>query len=294
MPSKQRENATLFRAFHGGFEPLVLPNAWDVASARIFEEAHFAAVATTSAGIAFSCGYPDGEHIPLGRMLDAITRICNAVSVPVTADLEAGYGSSPEEVERAAQFAIEAGVVGLNIQDGTNSPDSPLADLPCQLEKLKAVRRVSARMGVDVVLNARVDVYLRRVGSAAEQLAETLLRGEAYREAGADCIFVPGLHDKKIISALVRQLGLPINILAGSGCPTVGELQELGVARITLGSGPMRATCSLLQRMSREILTEGTYSMLEDIVSHATMNGLMRNGHAQRDPFSRHGRKDIA
>ena len=276
MSTDQEKKAFQFRALHRASQPLVVANAWDAASARIFEEAEFPAIATTSAGIAFSQGYPDGERIPLAHMLETVARICKVVAVPVTADMESGYGNAPEAVERTTAGVIEAGAVGINLEDGTRNPEKPLADLPLQLEKLKAVKEASKRAGVSIVLNARTDAYLRHAGSAREQFEEALRRAKLYRDAGADCIFVPGLSDKTLISEIVRELDHPINILVTDGSPTIAELKGLGVARVTFGSGPMRATLKLLQQMANEILKEGTYSMLECTVSHAKMNDLMR------------------
>jgi 2-methylisocitrate lyase-like PEP mutase family enzyme len=276
VSTDQEKKAFQFRALHRASQPLVVANAWDAASARIFEEAEFPAIATTSAGIAFSQGYPDGERIPLAHMLETVARICKVVAVPVTADMESGYGNAPEAVERTTTRVIEAGAVGMNLEDGTRYPEKPLADLPLQLEKLKAVKEASKRAGVSIVLNARTDAYLRHTGSAREQFEEALRRAKLYRDAGADCIFVPGLSDKTLISEIVRELDHPINILVTAGSPTIAELKGLGVARVTFGSGPMRATLKLLQQMANEILKEGTYSMLECTVSHAKMNDLMR------------------
>lgn len=270
-----REKAEELRALHRGNRPLVLVNAWDAATARIFERAGSAAVATTSAGVAFASGYPDGEKIPVDRMLEAVARICRAVSVPVTADMEAGYGASPEQLHRTASGVLEAGAVGLNLEDASDRSGEPLSDLSVQIEKIRAVREAGNRRGVAIVLNARTDVYLKGVGPESERFEETVRRGKAYRDAGADCVFVPGLTDPGIIGALVRQLECPINILAVAGSPSIGDLAKLGVARVSLGSGPIRAAMSLMERLAAEVLTQGTYSALEGIVSHASMNELM-------------------
>jgi 2-methylisocitrate lyase-like PEP mutase family enzyme len=278
MPTKNdlHEKAERLRALHRGNSPLVLVNAWDAATARIFERAGSAAIATTSAGVAFSLGYPDGQKIPRDRMVEAVARICEAVSVPVTADMEGGYGDSPEELHRTASGALDAGAVGMNLEDGAAAPGEPLTDLPLQLEKIRAVREAGARLGVSIVLNARTDAYLDRIGSESEMFEETIRRGEAYRDAGADCVFVPGLTDPMIIGELVRRLACPINVLAVVGSPSIGDLARLGVARVSLGSGPIRAAMTLMQGLAEEVLTHGTYSALEGIVSHASMNELMR------------------
>jgi len=266
------------RALHRAGQPIILLNAWDCASARILERAGVSAIATTSAGIAFSHGFPDGEMIPRERMLEAVTRICRSVSVPVTADMEAGYGASAVEAGRTAAGVIEAGAVGMNLEDGTGDPARPLADTALQVEKIYAVREAGERAGVPLVLNARTDVYLDAVGSESGRFEEAARRGEAYRDAGADCVFVPGVTDSATIGALVQRLACPVNVLAVAAGPSIAELARLGVARVSLGSGPMRASMSLLERLAEEVLTRGTYSTLEGIVSHASMNELMRHG----------------
>lgn len=274
MASAQIEQAITLRKLHLAARPLVIGNAWDAASARIFELAGFLAIGTTSAGIAFSRGYPDGQHIPSDLMIEAVAQICRIASVPVTADMEAGYGNSPEKIERITKAVIQAGAVGMNLEDGTGDPTKPLADLPLQLEKLRAVKEASANAGIEIVLNARTDAYLHR-RPAAQKFEETLRRSEAYLSAGADCIFIIGLSDRQIISDFVKRLKCPINILVTAGSPTIKELRDLGVARVSFGSSPMRATLALLQQIAGEILTEGTYSRLTDVISHAKMNELM-------------------
>jgi 2-methylisocitrate lyase-like PEP mutase family enzyme len=276
------QKAAKLGALHRRGRPLVLVNAWDAATARIFEKAGSEAIATTSAGIAFACGYPDGQKISRERMLEAVARICAAVSVPVTADMEAGYGDTPGEMHRTAVGVLEAGAVGLNLEDGTGRPEAPLADLALQVEKIRAVLAAGRRHGVSIVLNARTDVYLARVGPEADRLAEAIRRGEAYRDAGADCVFVPGVTDPAVIGALVKQLACPVNVLAVAGSPSIADLARLGVARVSLGSGPMRAAMTQMQRLAEEVLSKGTYSILEGIVSHASMNDLMTHGSLRR------------
>jgi 2-methylisocitrate lyase-like PEP mutase family enzyme len=278
LPQKAGE----LRALHRRGHPLVLVNAWDAATARIFEKAGSEAIATTSAGIAFACGYPDGQKISHVRMLEAVARICAAVSVPVTADMEAGYGDTPEEIHRTAVSVLEVGAVGLNLEDGTGRPEAPLADPALQVEKIRAVVAAGRLHGIPIVLNARTDVYLRQVGPEADRLAEAIRRGEAYRDAGADCVFVPGVTDPAVIGALVKQLACPVNVLAVADSPSIAELARLGVARVSLGSGPMRAAMTQMQRLVEEVLSKGTYSTLEGIVSHASMNDLMAHGSLRR------------
>src|SRR6266571_3659138 len=218
MPNLQNQvaQANAFRAMHRG-KILVLPNAWDVVSARIIEGAGFGAIATTSAGIAFSLGYPDGQKISREEMLLAVTRIAAGVQVPVTADVEAGYGNRPEDAGQTARRVIEAGAVGMNLEDTTNDSQRTLADLSLQLEKIGAVQEAGRALGVPIVLNARTDVYLLEVGAAENRYGEALRRLTAFRNAGADCLFVPGLRDAETIRRLVAELQYPVNILAVPG-----------------------------------------------------------------------------
>ena len=272
---EQKRKADAFRAMHRGPRTLLLPNVWDVASARIIEDAGFGAIATTSAGIAFSLGYPDGQKIPREEMLARVGRIVRAVKVPVTADVEAGYGPRPGDAARTAAGVIEAGAVGMNLEDGTGDPEHPLVDLSLQLEKIRAIREAALKTGVLLVLNARTDVYLDQVGAPETRYAETIKRAIAFRDAGADCVFVPRLRDSATIAQLVRDVQCPVNILAGPGSPSVPELERLGVARVSLGSGPMRATLGLLRRMAQELKNSGTYTALEGAPAHADVNNML-------------------
>jgi 2-methylisocitrate lyase-like PEP mutase family enzyme len=271
--NNQAAKANLFRDLHRGPKILVLPNAWDVASARILENAGVAAIATTSAGVAFTLGYPDGQKISRDEMLSVVARIAAKVKIPVTADVEAGYGNRPEDAALTARAVIEAGAVGLNLEDRTD--DRRLVDLSLQLEKIAAVRETSRMMGFPLVLNARTDVYLLELGKAESRFAETLNRLIAFREAGADCLFAPGIRDLEVIFRLVRELQHPVNILAGPGSPSIPELQSAGVARVSLGSSTMRATLGLVQRMAQELQTTGTYNSLEGAPSHTEINKLL-------------------
>jgi 2-methylisocitrate lyase-like PEP mutase family enzyme len=271
----QTDKAIQFRLLHRGPSALVLPNAWDVASARIFEQAGFPALATTSAGIAFSLGYPDGQRILPEEMIARIGRIARAVKVPLTADVEAGYGSRPEDAARTTREIIQAGAIGMNLEDASGDPDHPLLDLPLAVEKIKATREAAMQLRVPIVVNARTDVYLLPGGDPAIDYDETRRRLLAYRDAGADCVFAPGLKDPETIGRLVRDLECPVNILAVSGTPSVPELEKLGVARVSLGSGPMRATLTLLRKMAEELKATGTYSALEGAVPHAEVNKIM-------------------
>ncbi|MGB7823850.1 MAG: isocitrate lyase/phosphoenolpyruvate mutase family protein [Candidatus Sulfotelmatobacter sp.] len=273
---EQKNKAKAFLAMHSGGDPLLLPNVWDVASARIVEEAGFPALATTSAGVAFSLGYPDGQKIHKDRMMAAIAHIALAVKVPVTADVESGYGNDPEAVARTARAVIMGGAIGLNLEDATGDRERPLLDLSVEVEKIRAVRDTADKFDVALVINARTDVYLLQGGEPSSRYDETIRRLSAYRDAGADCVFAPGLKEVTTIKRLVADLKCPVNILAGPGSPSVRELQALGVARVSLGSGPMRATLGTLRRIAAEMKTSGTYELLADAPAHSEINQLLK------------------
>jgi 2-methylisocitrate lyase-like PEP mutase family enzyme len=274
-PELQKTKAVAFRSMHAGPRILLLPNAWDVISARMFEEAGFGAIATTSAGIAFTLGYPDGQKISRTEMLQVVARIAGAVKVPVTADAEAGYGNRPEDAAQTAREVIAAGAVGMNLEDGTENQDHSLVDLALQLEKIRAVQEVAKQAGVPIVLNARTDAYLLQVGAPEARYDLALQRLSAFRDAGAECLFLPGVRDAETITRMVADLKFPINILAGPGSPSVPELEKMGVARVSLGSAPIRATLGLVRRMAEELKTAGTYRNLEGAPPHADVNRLL-------------------
>jgi 2-methylisocitrate lyase-like PEP mutase family enzyme len=270
----QRSRAARFLELHHGPHILVLPNVWDATSARIFAQAGFLAVGTTSAGIAASLGYPDGQRIGLPLMREVVQRITRVVSIPVSADMEAGYGDNYEELSGTAREVIRMGAVGLNLEDSTLNSEKPLLEIGRQVEKIQAVREVANSADIPLVINARIDVYLRLHGEQDELFNQAVLRANAYRKAGADCLFMIGVRDKETITRLVREINGPVSVLAGKSSPTIQELQEIGVARVSLGSGPMRATLTLLKDIARELKETGTYSFSEDILTHAEMDRL--------------------
>jgi 2-methylisocitrate lyase-like PEP mutase family enzyme len=272
---EQKSKAMAFRAMHRGGKILVLPNAWDAASARVFEDAGFGAVATTSGGVAFSLGYPDGQKISREEMLARVGRIARAVKVPVTADVEAGYGPRPEDAARTASEVITAGAVGMNLEDATGNAERPLVELPLQLERIRAVKAAALKAGVLLVLNARTDVYLAQVGDPARRYDESLRRLVAYRDAGADCVFLPGVANAETIGRIVRDVQCPVNILVGPGSPSVPELENLGVARVSIGSSAMRATLGLVRRIAQELRGVGTYSSLEGGIPYGDVNRML-------------------
>jgi len=264
MKKTQAELARQFLELHRGPKILLLPNAWDVASARIFEEAGFPAIATSSAGVAFSLGYPDGQKISRDEMLGMVRRIAEAVEVPVTADVEAGYGTTPEEVAETTRAVIAAGAVGMNLEDGIEEKPEYLADLSRQKEIILAILGAAAAARVPFVLNARTDIFLNGIGAAETRMARTIERLNAYRAAGAQSLFAPGVKDREPIAQLARGVTGPLNILATVGTPSTLELQQLGVARVSVGSGPMRSALGFLARMARELRDRGDFQVMTD------------------------------
>jgi 2-methylisocitrate lyase-like PEP mutase family enzyme len=265
------------RALHHAADPLVLVNAWDVASARIVESLGFPAVATTSAGIANAMGYPDGEAIPPALMFECIARIARAVAVPVTADLEAGYGNTIEGAEETARQAIACGAAGLNLEDGTANETDPLLDAVLQAQRVGAVRRIGAELGAPLVINARTDAFLHAGDMSRDRrMEEALSRGRRYLEAGADCIFVPGRLERDEIARLVRGIDGPINLLATERTPPLAELKALGVKRVSLGSAPMAYAMARFKAAALEVLNEGTFDFAGRRIPYAELNALFR------------------
>ena len=271
----QGRKAELLRMLHSGPRMLVLPNAWDVASARVLEELGYPAIATTSAGVAFSLGYPDGQRISRDEMLEAVARIARAVRVPVTADMESGYGITPKDMAETAEAIVAAGAVGLNFEDVIGDAESSQVDTAFQAEKIRALRETSASAGVSLVINARTDVYLMPIGPEATRFERTVERLRAYRTAGADCVFAPGVKEHPLIEKLVKAVAAPLNILVTPGCPSIPELEKLGVARASIGSGVMRSALGLVRRIGKELLETGTYaSTFEGAIPFAEVNAL--------------------
>jgi 2-methylisocitrate lyase-like PEP mutase family enzyme len=272
----QAEKAEQFRKLHRGPRILVLPNAWDVASARILEELGYPAIATTSAGVAFSLGYPDGQRVSRDEMLEVVARIAHAVRVPVTADMESGYGTTVKDMTETAKALIAAGAIGLNLEDVTGDTEGSHVEAKLQAEKIGAIRQISASLGVPLVLNARTDIYLMPIGPAETRFDRTVERLRAYHQAGADCLFAPGVQDRETIAKLVRALEAPLNILLTPACPPLRELEKMGVARVSAGSAAMRATLGLLRRIGKELMEAGTYSSLQEgAVPFAEVNEIL-------------------
>jgi 2-methylisocitrate lyase-like PEP mutase family enzyme len=274
--TEQGRKAEQLRKLHQGPRALVLPNVWDVVSARIVEELGYPALATSSAAVAFALGYPDGQRISRDEMLDVVSRIARAVRLPVTADMEAGYGTTVDDMVGTAKALVAAGAVGLNLEDVTGDTEKSQVDMALQVKKIRAMKETSAKIGVPLVINARTDTYLMPIGPEATRFERTVERLRAYRDAGADCLFAPGVCDRDIIEKLVKALQAPVNILASASCPSIKELEKIGVARVSVGSGMMRATLGLVRRVAKELQEAGTYSTLfEGAVPYAELNKLM-------------------
>ena len=259
--TEQARRAQDFRRMHDRSRLLVLPNAWDPASARLFARAGFEALATTSAGIAWSAGY--GDHsLPREDLLAATARIAAAVTVPVSADIESGYGRTPEEVGATVSAVIRAGAIGINLEDGLVDP-ARLRPLGEAVERLRAARAAADSAGVPLVINARVDAYLPRWDAGPEvRFEETLRRARAYLAAGADCVYPIGLGDAETIGALVRALDAPVNITARPGTPDAATLTRLGVARVSMAAYPAALALGAAERAIREVRRTGSFEAL--------------------------------
>lgn len=267
--------ADILHSLHVPGDPLLLANAWDVASARIVESSGASAIATTSAGVAWSIGTADGDQLGRDRAIDVIARIAAAVDVPVTADLESGYGTTPAEVAETVSRALEVGAVGINLEDARYDAGEPLRSIEEQCERIAAARSAADQAGIRLFLNSRTDTYLRAVGDPEHRMQDTLERAAAYVEAGADGIFVPGVADLSVIGELTGRLEVPLNVLAGPGSPTVAELARLGVARISLGSAIAQAAYGLVRRAAADLLGNGDYTGLHGGLDFAELNELL-------------------
>ncbi|BDG05503.1 isocitrate lyase/PEP mutase family protein [Anaeromyxobacter oryzae] len=269
-----REKAEILRKLHAGPRILVLTNAWDAASARVIQAAGFPAVATSSAGIAYVLGYPDGQRISRAEMLDMVRRIAASVDVPVSADVEAGYGTTADAAAETARGVVAAGAAGMNLEDVDDRGE--LLPVDRQVERLRAVRAAADALGVPLVVNARTDTFGVPSLAPSDAPDEAVRRANAYLAAGADCAFVPFVRDRDAIARLARDVAGPLNVLGLPGAPPVAELEKLGVRRVTVGSGVARAAYGLARRIALELRDAGTYGALgEGALSYAEMQALM-------------------
>ncbi len=251
------DTAGSFRQLHHGPNPLLLVNCWDAGSARLLESLGAPAVATTSAGVAWAHGYPDGDALPVDRLIATVGAIARVIQVPLTVDMESGYSNDPVAVGDAVAALVDAGAVGINIEDGAGSPDLLAA-------KIAHAKQAAARRGVDLFVNARTDVYLRGLVPEGARAAETLVRAARYRDAGADGIFVPKLVAADAIREIASAAGLPLNVLAWPGLPPAAELAALGVRRLSIGSVLAQAAWARAAALAAEFLGDGRFEMLAE------------------------------
>jgi 2-methylisocitrate lyase-like PEP mutase family enzyme len=275
MPT-QSEKAEAFRALHHQPRALLLPNAWDVPSARVFEDAGFPAIATTSAGLMVSLGYPDGEEMPRRELAAVVGRIAERISVPLSADIVAGYGHTPSQVVATVRSILHAGAIGINLEDH-DPVGKGLFPVKNQVEKIRAIRKLGEAIAIPLVINGRTDALRVGSGDPPERLKEAIARAIAYRDAGADCVYPMGLTDAESISTFVEALQFPVNVMVRPGLPPLAELERLGVKRISFGPAATYATMGLLRRISREVLESGSFdSLVTGAITHDELNRLAR------------------
>jgi 2-methylisocitrate lyase-like PEP mutase family enzyme len=265
-------SANTFRALHYGNELLLLANAWDPGSARLIESLGARAIATTSAGLAWSRGYPDGDALPIEQLLTTARDIARVIRVPLSIDIEGGYSVDPAVVARVVSGIIDAGAVGINIEDGAGSPD-----LLCA--KIEAARHSATRAGVDLFINVRTDVYLRGMANGDAAVREVIRRAESYRSAGCDGIFVPGLVEGAAIEAIAAAIDpLPLNIMLMAGLPSLAALRSQGVRRLSAGSAIAQAAMGLASRLVADFLTGSSDEVFRITVDYSSMNQLFQSG----------------
>ena len=270
----QKERAEDFRALHHGNRMLVLPNAWDVPSARVFEEAGFPAVATSSAGMMVSLGYPDGEVVSRDVYISAVGRIAKVLSVPLSTDIVAGFGRTTKEVLDTVRSVLKTGAIGINIEDFAHATKK-LYPIDRQIENVKAIKNLGESVRIPLVINARTDALRFGEGDEEERFKEAIRRASAYRDAGADCVYPMGLVDAYSISTFVKAVDFPVNVMVRKGLPSVGELERLGVARVSFGPGPSYAAMGLLKRAAKEVLEHGTFeTLIEGAITFDELNAL--------------------
>jgi 2-methylisocitrate lyase-like PEP mutase family enzyme len=262
--------AQTFSALHQQERALVLPNAWDAASAHLIEQAGARAIATTSGGRAWSLGVSDGGGLSRDQAVALIRDVVRVVDVPVTADIERGYGDTLDELKATIVAVLDAGAVGINIED---SGGDPLSTPQEQAERIAAVWDAAQDYGVPLFINARTDVYLFRVGEESGRLDDVINRARVYADAGASGIFVPGLLDLDALRTLASAVEIPVNVMAGPGAPSVELLAEAGVRRVSAGTALAQSAYARAQRAAREMLEHGTYTALEEAIDYGAING---------------------
>jgi 2-methylisocitrate lyase-like PEP mutase family enzyme len=270
---EQAAKAEAFRAMHLGPRLLLLANAWDAMSARLIAEAGFPAIATTSGGVAWALGYADGEAAPWDEIVAATGRMARAVTVPVTADIEAGFGDTPEAVGRSIGQIIGAGAVGVNLEDGMRGA-VPIRTVEDAAARIRAAREAARAAGVPIVINARTDLYIKHIGDEANRFEEAVVRSRAYLAAGADCFYPIGLRDPATIGRLTKAVGAPVNINVRAGHPSVPELEALGVRRASTATAVTLVAADLIRNIARGLLETGRFDAVSPKIGHPEMQQL--------------------
>lgn len=270
ITQNQRDKAKQFQEIHRKEGLFVLPNIWDAGGAKIFEQKRFAAVATTSAGVAFANGFSDGEELPLTILLETVQRISTKITIPLSVDFERGYSENAEEVYENAKQLLLAGAVGLNIEDGL--PDKSISDRQSMKRKLEYLNQLKKEFALDFLINSRTDIYWNQIGEQKSRLSATIERLNRYLSWGADCVFVPGNISVEELQRLIKEVNGPINILLSKNLKNMNQLNELGVKRVSLGSSVSRNSIKHLFNESNKIKRNDFDSLLSDSLSYDFVN----------------------
>lgn len=258
----------VFHDLHKGPDVLILPNAWDAGSARLFESLGAKAIATTSAGVAWALGYPDGDVLPTAKLAALVRSITDCIKVPLTVDVEGGYTNDPKKIAQKLKPIFEAGAVGINIEDGESAPD-------LLVKKIEQVRKTAESVGVKLFINARTDVYLAGIGAPESRVAETISRAAKYRAAGADGLFVPCLAESAAIKTIVKEIKLPLNVMAWPGLTPAKDLKKLGVRRLSSGGGIPRVLWRQAANIAKSFLKTGDSRLVtEDVMPYGDLQNL--------------------
>ena len=275
--TKQRELAETFHRLHHQEEIFVLPYVWNGGSAKIFEKQGFKAISTTSAGIAYSMGYSDGENLPFEDLVRITREVVRTVDIPVSVDMELGYGESITEIVENVRSIVEAGAVGINIEDGYNLDNPYLEDLGLQVAKIEALSKLREEMGIPFFINARTCVFWLEIGPSEERIKEAVKRGNAFKAAGADCIFIPGGLTKEEVKILVEEINSPVNIIINPVFNDLNELSKLGVKRVCMGSGASRASMERVIHIARELYEKNSMeTILQCKFSYSNANNFFK------------------
>lgn len=271
----QKAKAELFKELHHNGKMLVLPNIWDALGASLLEKLSYPAVATASASVAFTNGYDDGENIPFHELLVLLKKITGSVDIPVTADVESGYASANNDLQKNIELLIETGIVGINFED-SNKKDGTLLGSEAQCERIRLIRKVADKKGLALFINARTDVYTKGKDFASEEekFTEIVKRGKAYKDAGADCFFPLAMTQKTDIQNLIEELNYPINIIAIKGIPSLKILNEIGVARISLGPGFLKIAIRKMKEMAEKLKN---FEAIEEITGNEVTTDFLKS-----------------